>query len=117
MTDIVDRLRIWAGSAALERDLVEAADEIERLRKTIDDMETEQHESNNLQWREIERLRERVHYAEGTADTNIARANEARSDALELAVKVAERWQVKWVADDIRALKVNDQEDQRPDHG
>jgi Rad3-related DNA helicase len=54
--------------------------EIERLRKTIDDMETEQHESNNLQWREIERLREQVKRTTDNADVWEQAATKAEAE-------------------------------------
>ena len=63
MTDIVNLLR-WRVVHADQEQAIEAmeraADEIERLRTALDEMEQDQHQSNNLQWREIERLRDEL---------------------------------------------------------
>jgi hypothetical protein len=113
MTDIVDRLRIWAGSAALERDLAEAAAAIERLRSEDEEVhvaalaEIERLtkasdlllQINADQHAEIERLRAQV-------NTNwISDRAIHRSDALEEAAKWLEECEGQEIADAIRALK------------
>ena len=102
MSDVVERLRgayhAWNNppSDALPKGagaVLEAADEIERLNENLRRCDVDLSHSDALLEKaeaEIERLRERVHYAEGTADANIARANEACNAALEEAAKVAD---------------------------
>lgn len=84
----IERLRKPKRGRFVERGdgVVPVIEDEARIKELEDTLESLKHRCRQLDadltWAlaQIERLRERVHYAEGTADANIARANETEAE-------------------------------------
>jgi hypothetical protein len=120
VSDIVERLRQmgdWIEPKVWQHDPTawEAADGIERLRKEVDFVLADRAKQIERKNAGIEWLRDNLDRMRLTAETFAAKAGQARNDALEEAVKVADAWRESaWqdeffagqtIAAAIRALK------------